>query len=196
MGIDSVKNPAEEEAAKAHAAKMERQRTVDAKVVGIRNNPGENRSEEEIRAQAEKEADVGVTEVIFMDSDLAPEDLAEFGLNQSGLDKVEEHLNKLTLQQLFAGMKAHDEDQPFTGPYKAIKAREDMFRLYLEKIREMCEENPAMASIKKSLESYEGKRFEWLMEDEDRSGQEFHDAEEEALFARRLLEQDVLEFVA
>lgn len=60
----------------------------------------------------------------------------------------------------------------------------------------MCEENPAMASIKKSLESYEGKRFEWLMEDEDRSGQEFHDAEEEALFARRLLEQDVLEFVA
>ncbi len=56
MGIESGSNPAEE-ATKQHEAKMQRQRTVDAKVAGIRNNPGENRSDAEIRAQAEEEAD-------------------------------------------------------------------------------------------------------------------------------------------
>lgn len=58
MGIESGSNPAEE-AARQHEAKMKRQRTVDAKVAGIRNNPGETRSEAEIRAQAEREEDAG-----------------------------------------------------------------------------------------------------------------------------------------
>lgn len=62
MGFESgAMNPAEAEAMMAHEAKMERQKTIDAKVAGIRNNPGETRSEAEIRAQAEKEADAGVS---------------------------------------------------------------------------------------------------------------------------------------
>lgn len=59
MGIESGMHPAEAEAMRAHEAKMERQRLIDAKVAGIRNNPGETRPEAEIRAQAEREADAG-----------------------------------------------------------------------------------------------------------------------------------------
>src|SRR3990167_605339 len=59
MGIESGLNSAKEAAAKVHGEKMERQRIVGAKVAGIRNNLGETRSEAEIRAQAEQEADAG-----------------------------------------------------------------------------------------------------------------------------------------
>lgn len=60
MGIESgAMNPAEAEAMKAHEAKMERQRTVDAKVAGIQSNPGETRSWDKIKAQATQETDAG-----------------------------------------------------------------------------------------------------------------------------------------
>jgi len=48
------------EAAKQHEAKMERERQIKAKVEGIKGNPGESRSDAEIRAQAEQELDQGV----------------------------------------------------------------------------------------------------------------------------------------
>lgn len=61
MGIESGMNPAEAEASEAHEAKMEREKLIDAKVAGIRNNLGETRSEAEIRAQAEEETDAAKT---------------------------------------------------------------------------------------------------------------------------------------
>jgi hypothetical protein len=38
----------------------ERQAKIEAKVAGIKNNPGEERSDGEIRLQAEREVDEGV----------------------------------------------------------------------------------------------------------------------------------------
>lgn len=59
MAIESGHNPGEE-AARQHAEKMEHQKTIDAKVAGIKSNPGETRSEAEIRAQAERELEQGL----------------------------------------------------------------------------------------------------------------------------------------
>lgn len=67
MGIESGMNSAEAEAMKSHEAETKRQKLIDAKIAGIQNNPGETRSENEIRAQAEKEAEAGTVESLRRD---------------------------------------------------------------------------------------------------------------------------------
>lgn len=55
MGIESGSGVPAAESAKQHEAKMERERQIKAKMEGIKGNPGESRSDAEIRAQAEFE---------------------------------------------------------------------------------------------------------------------------------------------
>lgn len=47
--------------AEAQKEKNEREATVGAKIAGIKGNPGETRSETEIRKQAEEETDSGIS---------------------------------------------------------------------------------------------------------------------------------------
>lgn len=60
MGIESGSGSPAEEAARQHEAKMERERQIEAKIAGIKGNPGESRSSAEIRKQAEQELNAGV----------------------------------------------------------------------------------------------------------------------------------------
>lgn len=135
MGIESGSNPAEE-AAKQHEAKMQRQRTVDAKVEGIQNNPGEMRSKAEIQEQAEQEADREVnTEPILKLSDLGPEDLDRSGyeLSEEGESRAKETLSRLRPVQLVEGMMVYEGHNNFLPNRNTA-----MFRLYAGEIKRRC----------------------------------------------------------